>query len=154
MSKVMNLHNHLKTARCMLKISLVLELDVCKIMSSQLCVKILIILSYMLGRMIWQQTYQLIKWQNQLSMSLKSDSSSVAISNIPVRTDKHKNKVRQTNKHLKTLCMERNIELINQDSTITEKRLNGSRLHGKKYRVDQSGQHDYRKAFERIQITS
>ena len=62
----------------------------------------------------------------ELAMSLKSDSTSVAISNITVRTDKHKNKVRQTNKHLKTLCMERNIELI---STITEKHLNGSRLH-------------------------
>ena len=65
----------------------------------------------------------------ELAMSLKSDSTSVAISNITVRTDKHKNKVRQTNKHLKTLCMERNIELINHDSTITEKHLNGSRLH-------------------------
>ena len=65
----------------------------------------------------------------ELAMSLKSDSTSVAISNITVRNDKHKNKVRQTNKHLKTLCMERNIELINHDSTITEKHLNGSRLH-------------------------
>ena len=65
----------------------------------------------------------------QLAMSLKSDSTNVAISNITVRTDKHKNKVRQTNKHLKTLCMERNIELINHDSTITEKHLNESRLH-------------------------
>ena len=56
----------LTQSRCMLKISLVLELDACKIMSSQLCVKILITSSYMLGRMIWQQMYQLIKWQNQL----------------------------------------------------------------------------------------
>ena len=56
----------------------------------------------------------------ELAMSSKSDSTSEAISNITVRTDKHKSKVRQTNKHLKTLCMERNIELINHDSTITE----------------------------------
>ena len=38
----------------------------------------------------------------ELTMSLKSDSTSVAISNITVRTDKHKSKVKQTNKNLKT----------------------------------------------------
>ena len=67
-----------------------------------------------------------------LASSLKSNSSSVAISNITVRNDRYRKKVVQVNRHLKTLCIERNFELITHDNIIniiTEKHLNGSSLH-------------------------
>ena len=35
----------------------------------------------------------------------------------------------QVNRHLKTLCIDRNFELITHDNIITEKHLNGSKLH-------------------------
>ena len=64
-----------------------------------------------------------------LASTLKSDSCSVAISNITVRNDKHRNKVAQVNRSLKRLCQEKNFELINHENTITERHLNGSKLH-------------------------
>ena len=64
-----------------------------------------------------------------LASTLKSDSCSVAISSITVRNDKHRNKVAQVNQYLKRLCQENNFELINHENTITERHLNGSKLH-------------------------
>ena len=64
-----------------------------------------------------------------LASSLKLNSCSVAISNITVRNDRYWKKVVQINRHLKTLCMERNFELISHENIITEKHLNGSKLH-------------------------
>ena len=64
-----------------------------------------------------------------LASSLKSNSCSVAISNITVRNDRYRKKVVQVNRHLKTLCIERNFELITHDNITTEKHLNGSKLH-------------------------
>ena len=62
------------------------------------------------------------------SMS-KSDSCSVAISSITVRNDKHRNKVAQVNQYLKRLCQENNFELMNHENAVTERHLNGSKLH-------------------------
>ena len=64
-----------------------------------------------------------------LASSLKSDSCMVAISSITVRNDRYRKKVAQVNRHLKTLCIERNFELISHENIITEKHLNGSKLH-------------------------
>ena len=64
-----------------------------------------------------------------LASSLKSNSCSVAISNITVRNDRYRKKVVQVNRHLKTLCIEKNFELISHENIITEKHLNGSKLH-------------------------
>ena len=64
-----------------------------------------------------------------LASTLKSDSCSVAISSITVRNDKHRNKVAQVNQYLKRLCQENNFELINHENTVTERHLNGSKLH-------------------------
>ena len=64
-----------------------------------------------------------------LASPLKSDSCSVAITSITVRNDKHQNKVVQVNQSLKSLCQENNFELINHENTITERHLNGSKLH-------------------------
>ena len=58
-----------------------------------------------------------------------SKSRSVAISNITVRNDRYRKKVAQVNRHLRTLCTERNFELISHENIITEKHLNGSKLH-------------------------
>ena len=60
---------------------------------------------------------------------IKSNSCSVAMSNITVRNDSYRKKVVQVNRHLKTLCTERNFELISYENIITEKHLNGSKLH-------------------------
>ena len=64
-----------------------------------------------------------------LASSLKSNSCSVAISSITVRNDTYRKKVAQVKRHLKTLCIERNFELISHENIITEKHLNGSKLH-------------------------
>ena len=64
-----------------------------------------------------------------LASSLKSNSCSVAISNITVGNDRYRKKVVQINRHLKTLCIERNFELISNENIITEKHSNGSKLH-------------------------
>ena len=63
------------------------------------------------------------------SVFVKLNSCSVAISNITVTNDRYWKKVVQINRHLKTLCMERNFELISHENIITEKHLNGSKLH-------------------------
>ena len=73
-----------------------------------------------------------------LASTLKSDSCSVAISSITVRNDKHRNKVAQVNRSLKRLCQENNFELINHENTITERHLNGSKLHLNKRRYKNS----------------
>ena len=64
-----------------------------------------------------------------LASTLKSDSCSVAISSITMRNDKRRNKIAQVNRSLKRLCQEKNFQLINYENTITERHLNGSKLH-------------------------
>ena len=64
-----------------------------------------------------------------LATTLKSDSCSATISSITVRNDKHRNKVAQVNRSLKWLCQENKFELINHENTVTERHLNGSKLH-------------------------
>ena len=64
-----------------------------------------------------------------LASPLKSNSCSEAISNITVTNDRYWKKVVQVNRHLETLCIERNFELITHDNIMTEKHLNGSKLH-------------------------
>ena len=64
-----------------------------------------------------------------VASSLTSNSCSVAISNITVRNDRYRKKVAQVKWHLKTYCIERNFELMSHEKIITEKHLNGSKLH-------------------------
>ena len=64
-----------------------------------------------------------------LASLLKSNSYKVAISNITVRNGRYRKKVAQVNRHLKTLCIERDFELISYETIITEKHLNRSKLH-------------------------
>ena len=64
-----------------------------------------------------------------LTSSLKWNSCSVVMSSIAVRNDRYRKKVAQVNRHLKSLCIERNFELISHENIIREKHLNGSKLH-------------------------
>ena len=54
---------------------------------------------------------------------------SVTISIITVRNDRYRKKVAQVNRHLKILYIDRNFELISYEKIITEKHLNGCKLH-------------------------
>ena len=83
--------------------------------------------------MIWRQIFHLnffmVESIIDLASSLKSNSCSVAISNITARNDRYRKNVVQVNRYLKTLCIERNFELITHGNIITEKHLNRSKLH-------------------------
>ena len=57
------------------------------------------------------------------------NSCDMTLSDIKVRNDGHLQKVTEANQHLKELCNENNIFLIQHDKTTTTKYLNGSKLH-------------------------
>ena len=61
--------------------------------------------------------------------SLKSDTCEVLVSSITVRNNQHHKKVAQVNIVLKELCKEKNIYYVNHEKKITDKQLNGSKLH-------------------------
>ena len=65
----------------------------------------------------------------ELALSAKSESCDVSISNIVVRKDRHQNKCQEVNDHLKEMCREKNINLIDHSKTIRTQHLNKSRLH-------------------------
>ena len=46
-----------------------------------------------------------------------------------MRNDKRRDKVAQVNRSLKRLSQGKNFEMINHENTITERHLNGSKLH-------------------------
>ena len=70
------------------------------------------------------QTEQIAKSIIELALSVKSNSCDVTLSNITVRNDGHQRKVVETNRHLKELCKENNICLIQHGETITTRHLN------------------------------
>ena len=65
----------------------------------------------------------------ELALSAKSASCDVSISNIVVRKDGHQNKCQEVNDHLKEICVEKNINLIDHSKNIKPQHLNKSRLH-------------------------
>ena len=65
----------------------------------------------------------------ELALSAKSASCDVSISNIVVRKDRHQNKYQEVNDHLKEICVEKNINLIDHSKNIKPQHLNKSRLH-------------------------
>ena len=65
----------------------------------------------------------------ELVLSAKSGSGDVSISNIVVRKNKHQNKCQEENDHLKEICVEKNINLIDHSKNIKPQHLNKSRLH-------------------------
>ena len=76
-----------------------------------------------------QRPEQIAKSIVELDLSIKSSSCDVTLSDITVRNDGHQRKVVETNRHLKKLCKENNIFLIQHDKTIATRHLNGSKLH-------------------------
>ena len=76
-----------------------------------------------------KQPEQIVKSIVELALSVKSNSCDVTLSNITVRNDGHQRKVVETSRHLKEICKENNICLIQHDKTIISRHLNGSKPH-------------------------
>ena len=70
------------------------------------------------------------------SKSLKTESNDVSVSNIMLRTDNSLlNKKRcEVNLHLKDLCEERNLYLIDKTKKFKSDHLNKGKLHLRQYR--------------------
>ena len=64
-----------------------------------------------------------------LALQLKSDTCQVSVSNLTTRNDQYRKKALEVNQHLKVLCCEKNINIINHGNTISVHHLNGSKLH-------------------------
>ena len=64
-----------------------------------------------------------------IALKLKSDTCQVSVSNLTTRNDQYRKKALEVNQHLKVLCREKNINIIDHGNTITIRHLNGSRLH-------------------------
>ena len=64
-----------------------------------------------------------------LAFKLKSGTCQVSGSNLTIRNDQYRKKALEVNQHLKVLCREKNINIIDHGNTITIRHLNGSRLH-------------------------
>ena len=57
------------------------------------------------------------------------DTCQVSVSNLTTRNYQYRKKALEVNQHLKGLCHEKNISIIDHGNTITIRHLNGSRLH-------------------------
>ena len=65
-----------------------------------------------------------------LTLKLKSGTCQVSVSNLTTRNDQYRKKALEVNQHLKVLCREKNINIIDHTKTITIRHhLNGCRLH-------------------------
>jgi len=64
-----------------------------------------------------------------IGSKLKNDKHDVSISNIIARNDSLKDKVKEVNDCLESICIERNFHLIDHSKTLNHRHLNGSRLH-------------------------
>ena len=64
-----------------------------------------------------------------LAMPTKFPTCDVSISNIITRKDKHQHKAQIVNNHLKEMCTNKNIKLIDHGKNIKHQHLNKSKLH-------------------------
>ena len=64
-----------------------------------------------------------------LAMSTKSQTCDVTISNIITRKSNHKHKAQEVNNHLKEVCTNKNIYLIDHSKNIKHQDLNKLKLH-------------------------
>ena len=64
-----------------------------------------------------------------LAISPKSPTCDVSIYNIITRKDKHQHKAQEVNNHLKEMCTNKNINLIDQNKNLKKQHLKKSRLH-------------------------
>ena len=70
-----------------------------------------------------QRREQIEKSIVELALSVKTNFCDVTLSDITVRNDGHQRKVVETNQHLNKSCKEQH------DKTMTNRHLNGSKLH-------------------------
>ena len=64
-----------------------------------------------------------------LAISAKSPTCDVSIFNILTRKDKHQHKAQIVNNHLKEICTNKNINLIDHSKNIKHQHLSKSKLH-------------------------
>ena len=64
-----------------------------------------------------------------LTMSAKSPTSDVSISNIITRRDIYQHKAQELNNHLKEVCTNKNTTLIDRNKNIKQQHLSKSKLH-------------------------
>ena len=64
-----------------------------------------------------------------LAMPTKFPTCDVSISNIITRKDKHQHKAQIVNNHLKEMCTNKNINLIDHSKSIKHQHLSKSKLH-------------------------
>ena len=64
-----------------------------------------------------------------LVLKPKSDTCQVSVSNLTTRSDQYRKKALEVKQHMKVLCREKNINVIDYGNTITVRHLNGSKLH-------------------------
>ena len=68
----------------------------------------------------------------ELALKLKSNTFSfsfqcqISVSNLTTRNDQYRKKTLEVNQHLKVLCREKNMNIIDHGNTITISHLNGS----------------------------
>ena len=62
-------------------------------------------------------------------MSAKSPACDISVNNIITRKDKHEHKAQIVNNHLKEMCTNKNINLIDHSKNIKHQHLNKSKLH-------------------------
>ena len=62
-------------------------------------------------------------------MCAKSPTCDISIYDIIPRKDKHQHKAQEVNNHLKEMCTNKNINLIDHSKNIKHQHLNKSKLH-------------------------
>ena len=62
-------------------------------------------------------------------MCAKSPTCDISIYDIILRKDKHQHKAQEVNNHLKEMCTNKNINLIDHSKNIKHQHLNKSKLH-------------------------
>ena len=62
-------------------------------------------------------------------MCAKSPTCGISIYDIIPRKDKHQHKAQEVNNHLKEMCTNKNINLIDHSKNIKHQHLNKSKLH-------------------------
>ena len=64
-----------------------------------------------------------------LALKLKSDICQVSILNLTTRNIQYRKTALEVNHHLKVLCLEKNINIVDHGNIITIRHLNGTKLH-------------------------
>ena len=84
------------------------------------------------GQLIRKNPDEIAESIVQLASALKTKSCNVSISSITTKNDQYRKKAIEVNKKLTNLCLENNLHLIHNGSTINTKHVNWSKLYLRK----------------------